>query len=719
MSVVGANYGLGYRNLGHRRRASGRCAWTTRRRSPRFAMRPASSRASSRRSTKAERREARLLRGPRRRPGRRATPRSRRRSAASPASCIRTSTSTIPRPRRSSRRRRRPTRCSPIPTAAAPTTRSATRACAPGGWAPRADGFGELRGRAVGVLRPRRPAVRRPVRVRPGGPGQRRRRRRPGRADPRGGPHRRQARGRPSRRCRRASAAGATAPSPERRFGTCETCGGSGRAPRGGANRLRSAGSIGRLPDLRGPGTGSRDSPARSATARAGPCATRTWEVEVPAGIESGQRIRIAGAGHAGEAAGRAGDLYVEVRGGRGRALRAPRPGPGHRRSRCPRRGRCSAATATVATLDGEREVEVPAGAQPGEHVVAARASACRRSAARRRGDEHVVLDVYVPDKLTRSSASWSSGWTSRSARRAAGETGGRAGAAARRRRLIRLAVRCRPELAERVLAELVELAPGRGRGGCAAPGTSSTRSTARRASCPRSPTSRRWPATAWWRSPRPRSRTTGPTAGRTSTGRSWSAARLWVRPSWEEPRPDAIDVVVDPGQAFGTGAHPTTRMCLELLLELWPTRATRAAPLADWGTGSGVLAIAAAKLGFGPVAGLRPRAGGARGRRGERRRERRRARARARVNLREAPRRWRRHRGRQPDRAAAARGRRRGSSEVPQRLICSGLLASEADRVADAFAERGLIERRASPPDEWTAIYLTAPTAAGTTTVR
>ena len=48
---------------------------------------------------------------------------------------------------------------------------------------------------------------------------------------------------------------------------------------------------------------------------------------------------------------------------------------------------------------------------------------------------------------------------------------------------------------------------------------------------------------------------------------------RVWVRPPWDEPavRPDAIDLVIDPGQAFGTGAHPTTRLCLELLLELEP----------------------------------------------------------------------------------------------------------------------------------------------------
>jgi ribosomal protein L11 methyltransferase len=78
---------------------------------------------------------------------------------------------------------------------------------------------------------------------------------------------------------------------------------------------------------------------------------------------------------------------------------------------------------------------------------------------------------------------------------------------------------------------------------------------------------------------------------------------RLWLRPSWEEPRHGAIDVVVDPGQAFGTGAHPTTRMCLGFLLEL-ADAGEAAGPLTDLGTGSGVLAIAAAKLGWSPVRG-------------------------------------------------------------------------------------------------------------------
>ena len=65
------------------------------------------------------------------------------------------------------------------------------------------------------------------------------------------------------------------------------------------------------------------------------------------------------------------------------------------------------------------------------------------------------------------------------------------------------------------------------------------------------------------------------------------------------DPAADALAVVIDPGRAFGTGAHPTTRLCLELLLDLPRTS------LLDVGCGSGVLSIAAARLGFGPVAGV------------------------------------------------------------------------------------------------------------------
>ena len=70
----------------------------------------------------------------------------------------------------------------------------------------------------------------------------------------------------------------------------------------------------------------------------------------------------------------------------------------------------------------------------------------------------------------------------------------------------------------------------------------------------------------------------------------------LWVGPPWEQPPAGLQSVVIDPGRAFGTGAHPTTRLCLELLAELPP------GSLLDVGCGSGVLAVAGAKLGFAPV---------------------------------------------------------------------------------------------------------------------
>ena len=74
---------------------------------------------------------------------------------------------------------------------------------------------------------------------------------------------------------------------------------------------------------------------------------------------------------------------------------------------------------------------------------------------------------------------------------------------------------------------------------------------------------------------------------------------RLWVGPPWEEPDEGLVPVVVDPGLAFGTGAHPTTQLCLRFLLEHDPVS------LLDLGCGSGVLSIAAAKLGYEPVTAL------------------------------------------------------------------------------------------------------------------
>ena len=73
-------------------------------------------------------------------------------------------------------------------------------------------------------------------------------------------------------------------------------------------------------------------------------------------------------------------------------------------------------------------------------------------------------------------------------------------------------------------------------------------------------------------------------------------AGGLWIGPPWSPPPPGEDVVVVDPGRAFGTGAHPTTRACIELLAGL------DRGSLLDAGCGSGVVAVAAARLGFAPV---------------------------------------------------------------------------------------------------------------------
>jgi ribosomal protein L11 methyltransferase len=181
---------------------------------------------------------------------------------------------------------------------------------------------------------------------------------------------------------------------------------------------------------------------------------------------------------------------------------------------------------------------------------------------------------------------------------------------------------------------------------------------------------------------------------------------RVRVRPPWESPSTDSIDLVIDPGQAFGTGAHGTTRLCLELMLSLPPSGS-----FLDLGCGSGVLAIAAERLGWGPVVALDndPAAVEA-------------ARANARANG--AAIEVRRHdlRSDPPARAPTvaanllrplllAWAERLGEGrEAPHQVVASGLLVHEVDEVAAAFARLGLVERERREAGEWAAVLLAAP---------
>jgi ribosomal protein L11 methyltransferase len=179
-------------------------------------------------------------------------------------------------------------------------------------------------------------------------------------------------------------------------------------------------------------------------------------------------------------------------------------------------------------------------------------------------------------------------------------------------------------------------------------------------------------------------------------------AGRVHVRPPWAPPPPGGlVDVVIDPGAAFGTGAHATTQLSLELLVARRSSGA-----LVDVGCGSGVLAIAAAKLGFAPVTAVdhdplavQATADNARANRVEL--EVRRSDLRA-DPLPAAP-------------NVLANLLRplllvladRLPHPPPRTLIASGLLAGEADEIAAAFAARGLGERDRRVEGDWAALAL------------
>lgn len=265
---------------------------------------------------------------------------------------------------------------------------------------------------------------------------------------------------------------------------------------------------------------------------------------------------------------------------------------------------------------------------------------------------------------------------------------------------MIRLAVRVRREQAELVLAELLELAPGgveevEGDGVVefavyGAPGElpalPDLRAAAGGALVEISTTeiADDWPE-RWRAYHRP----------------AVVAGKLTVRPPWEPAACTPLEIVIDPGQAFGTGAHATTRLCLELLLEL-----SGRGSLLDVGCGSGVLAIAAVKLGYGPVLAVDndPTALAATTANAALNRADVQAR---RLDLRSDPlpaadtvtanllapllQRW----------ALAS------TSDLPDRIIAGGLLTGEGDSTAAAFAASGLRERRRLESDGWVALLL------------
>ena len=348
------------------------------------------------------------------------------------------------------------------------------------------------------------------------------------------------------------------------RAGTCPTCSGSGQLVEKQCEECKGAGRV---------------------------IEERTLEVEIPAGIHDGQRIRLTGEGHSGTPGARAGDAYVEV----------------HVRhdDRFVREGNdvystidltftqaALGATVSVPTLEGETELTFEPGTQPGEvRVLRGRGLPVLQGFGR--GNQRVLVGVTVPRQLDRGAAS-----AAGRVRRVVdgGHVRGGRGVLRQAEERIplnavrRVSVDVPVERAEEARAQMLELFPQGFEEVDLADGIELVAYT------DASGEERLWhvfggvsgeDVAADWRD-------------------RWRAFHqpvrvgpLWIGPPWHEPPPDATPIVIDPGRAFGTGAHPTTQLCVELLLELEP------ASVVDFGCGSGVLSIVAAKLGFAPVIAL------------------------------------------------------------------------------------------------------------------
>lgn len=195
------------------------------------------------------------------------------------------------------------------------------------------------------------------------------------------------------------------------------------------------------------------------------------------------------------------------------------------------------------------------------------------------------------------------------------------------------------------------------------------------------------------------------------------AGGRVVIRPSWHQAVTEAeVDVAIDPGQAFGTGAHATTRMCIELLVGL-AERGEASGSLVDLGIGSGVLAIVAAKLGFDPVLGVDSEAAAVEA-----------ARENARLNGVEVVVERLNLRDAQPSPAETLvanltapllRQVASAMTDRPSRAVCSGLLSREVDGVAAAFGSAGMVVAERRDSGDWSALLLAAADAAGPGRVR
>ncbi len=433
---------------------------------------------------------------------------------------------------------------------------------------------------------------------------------------------------------------------------TCPSCGGSGHVQHVSNTAFGQFVQTSACPACRGRGA-RIDTPCTACRGRGRRRTRESVEVQIPAGIMSGQRLRMAGPRPRRRVRRRPRRSLRQRHGGAGRAASSARATTSCRcstcRSRAPRsarRRRSRRWTAARARGAAGHAARRGAAAARQGHPGAGRPRPRRPPG---RGQRARAAQADATSSAPCSTGSRPRSTTARTPPTTASSTG------------------CGPRFGEALLAAR---AGGRGRAGARAdarPLPRRRRGGARRRRRRLRRLRRRPPAE------RPRGRRRRSRAGRTrwrAYHRPVTVGRIWVGPPWARHEGDSPrKVVIDPGRAFGTGGHGSTRAALELLQQLAPR------PALDLGCGSGVLAIAAAKLGFGPLRcfDLDPLAVGGGGR--ERRAKRRRARG--------GP-------GRRPGRPAPAGAaldrepRARAPAppaarpDLPARILVSGLLGDE-----------------------------------------